>query len=384
MKILHLIEDHQVVERSLQMFEKLFPASNSVIVFSQSNTYKYLKELSSSPNVNKNNLSEVASKIDFNQYDYVMIHYLSMIKIDFVKYIPRKIPLIWSIYGGDLYNQFADVIGLNIYYKSPRNYVNFSRIRRMIPSPIEKLFLFFIKRDENIFTFVRKKKFSYILNRIDVLSGEKCDIKIIEKYSGKKYRSFQVGVYPLKQTLGQLYNNPFSKGKNVMLGNSASFTNNHLYALEFLKTFAFPEGTVISLTLSYGRNEKYVKEVKKSFRHYLGDYVKFEESYLPLEVYNKKFLEYQIMIMPAWRQESVGTLIMGFYFGIKVYMSSKNPLYNTMKEIGFVLYKLEDVTERSFFVELSDDIKQYNRHLCEKISSTESIEKNILDFFENG
>lgn len=383
MKILHLIEDHQVIERKLQMFERLFPSANSVVVFSQSNQLKHLKNLSGYQIVNEKNLTDIVKKIDFCQFDYVMIHYLSFIKIDFVHYIPDNISIIWSIYGGDLYNQFSDIIGLKLYYKSPSNYRR-SKLVKYIPSSIQELFLYLRIRDKNLFKSVRKRKLKYILNRLDVLSGMSCDIQIIENYAGRKYKFLRGGSYPLEQTLGDLYNSHFSDGKNIMLGNSASITNNHLYALEYMKGFKLPNDSRITLTLSYGRNEKYVKEVKDSFKYYFGNNLEIEESYIPINEYNKKFLLYRVMIMPAWRQESVGTLIMGFYFGIKVYMSVNNPLYKTMKDYGFIVFKLESITEEDLYTELTEEEKKYNRQLSEKMSSLEALEQGVLDFFNHG
>ena len=42
MKILHLIIDHQVIERMLGVYENVFPYHNDVIIFSLTTNFKHL------------------------------------------------------------------------------------------------------------------------------------------------------------------------------------------------------------------------------------------------------------------------------------------------------------------------------------------------------
>lgn len=380
MKILHLINDHQVIERKLLMFEQVFPESNEVLVFSESQEYKHLVKYRQSVAINSSNLHEIANKYDFSCIDYIVVHFMSFVKIDFLRLIPNDIPVCWSIYGFDLYDQFADVLNLKVYYRSPYKYLNRGFLKLIFPSVFD--YALYIKtKDKHLLKRDRKKDLDFIMNRVEALSGMPCDKHILELKYKRSYLSMPGGSYPLEETLGELYGKPFARGNEIMLGNSASWSNNHLYALKFLKEYGVPSDCKIRLTLSYGGNKKYREVVESSFEKSFAGQIIAIKDYMQLSEYNKSFMCLRLMIMPAWRQESVGTMIMGFYFGIKVIMSTHSPLYGTFKSAGFVLFSLEESTKETFYIPLSEEEKKRNRNLAENFYSLSKLESGIRDFF---
>ena len=380
MKILHLINDHQVIERKLLMFEQVFPGCNEVLVFSETQEYKHLVKYRHSTAINFTNLYESANNYDFSCIDYIVVHFMSFVKIDFLRLIPTGIPVCWSIYGYDLYDQFEDVLGLKVYYRSPYRDFNRGALRLICPSVFD--FALYIKtKNHHLRKRERAKDLDFIMNRVEALSGMPCDRHILESHYKRTYLSMPGGSYPLEETLGELYGKPFSQGHEIMVGNSASWSNNHLYALKYLKRFGVPDNEMIKLTLSYGGNKKYRELVAKSFEEVFPEQIMAISNYMPLSEYNKSFMRLRMMIMPAWRQESVGTIIMGFYFGVKVVMSIHSPLYNTLKSEGFVLFSLEESTKEIFYNPLSVEEKKHNRQLAENFYSLSNLESGIRDFF---
>ena len=76
-------------------------------------------------------------------------------------------------------------------------------------------------------------------------------------------------------------------------------------------------------------------------------------------------------------------LEMGFYLGIKVFMSNKSPLYQSLEEEGFVVYVIEDATNTNFSVPLTVEQKEHNRNLLLKDYSEEAFEKELNRQFSN-
>ena len=177
--------------------------------------------------------------------------------------------------------------------------------------------------------------------------------------------------------LGNLKDAPFTVGKNIMVGNSASFSNNHLYVLDFLKKVGLKPETKLILPLSYGGTTKYADEVETNYSYVFPQKVKTLRNYMPLHEYNKIFLDINSCIMSAWRQESIGTIIMCLYLGIKVFMSNKSPLYKWLTECGFKMFELESISRESLEMPLSDSIRQYNRMLVVDRYNEETVANNL-------
>lgn len=379
MKILHLIIDHQVIERTLGVYEKVFPGCNDVLVFSDKKMpvqLKHINKYATSTIVTKENLKQTGLSYDFDGYNHVVIHYLVWQMIEFVKFVPSDVKVCWEIYGYDLYNQFLEPLGYQIQQVDANKYLSL-KARLLKSLKLDGLYLYLRSGNGMRFGPIRSKLFKQITSRIDSIavccSG---DAKVLEKYTGRKYQVFKAFNYSLHETLGELYGAPFNDANGIMIGNSASLSNNHLYVLEMVRNFQIGNATVI-MPLSYGGVLQYKEKVMDAYEKKYSGQVRFLLEYMPLHEYNKTFLKLGTMILASWRQESIGTIMMGFYLGIKVYMSNRSPLYQSLKDEGFVVFAIEDATNTSFGMSLSLEQKEHNRNLLLTDYSDDSFEKEL-------
>ena len=114
MRILHLIIDHQVIERTLGVYESLFPGCNEVVIFNQGSGLKHIKKYSDCIQVDRKTVRAIGKTFDFSRFDNIVAHYLTFEMIDFIDYAPRNIKVCWEIYGYDLYNQFLEPLGYKL------------------------------------------------------------------------------------------------------------------------------------------------------------------------------------------------------------------------------------------------------------------------------
>lgn len=380
MKILHLISDHQVIERALDFYDKVFPDQNEVIIFPDfPGELKFIKKRKDNPIVDYSNYKEVAGNYDFTDVKYVISHYMSPQKIEFIKCIPQNIHVCWEIYGGDFYNQFLVHYGFKLFYTNPEQFKKYGFWRMHFP------ILFSIAMEitghRNASILKRRKLFRYITQRTNSLGvcsmGDK---ELLERYSGKTFPAVEVLNFSLKDTLGALYEGEFSNGTNIMVGNSASFSNNHLYVLKYLKEL-YPENTIL-LPCAYGGNSRYKNLICEEYTNAFCEKLQVIVDYLPLHQYNKMFMSTGIMIMSSWRQESWGNIFTGLYLGIKVYMSENNSFFHYLKNIGFLVFSLEKATKEEFSVLLTEEQKTYNRDLILKRYNDKQIESNFRNHFK--
>ena len=189
--------------------------------------------------------------------------------------------------------------------------------------------------------------------------------------------------YSLSEVLGNLKETPFFDGDTIMVGNSASYSNNHLYVLNLLKEMELNNKLRFILVMSYGGSKQYVSEVENAYNSFFPQKVEVLTDYLPLRLYNRLFLSVKSMIMSAWRQESIGTIIMGFYLGIKIFMSEKSPLYKWFVDCGFKVFAIETAKGEDLDTPLLLKDKQQNRKLVLERYNEErimrSLKENIVD-----
>lgn len=365
MKILHLIVDHQVIERTLRIYEETFPNSNDVIIFSQlpnENNSKHLIAHKNSKRVLLGRGAKEGHIYDFSGYSYIIAHYLTLDMIDFIREAPNNIHITWEIYGWDLYNQFLEPLGFKLSYSDSSKYKKYGFAIKYFP-PLFDILLYITGHHVDL-AFKRKSSFKYICKRVNAI--QYCclyDAKYVEQYAKRSIYSYEVFNYSLSEVLGDLANSSFLNGNDIMVGNSASYSNNHLYILNYIKKIKLDENSHIIMPLSYGGSQRYIDEVESCYQSIFGGAVKTLRNYLPLHKYNNIFLCLKAMILSAWRQESLGTAIMGFYLGVKVFMSEKSPLYRWFKDCNFIVFTIESITEESLTIGLSQEEKEYNRKM---------------------
>lgn len=365
MKILHLIVDHQVIERTLGIYEKVFPGSNDVLLFPMFNENREIKHLDhykSSKYVKVGEGKKTALQVNFSEYTYLVAHYLTMDMISFIKEAPPSIHFTWEIYGWDLYNQFLTLKGFDLTSISTARFEKYGYLKKYLPNLFD-LALYATGHNVN-FTHQKRAAFDYICSRVNSL--QYCcyyDAKYVEQYANRSINSYEIFNYSLKTVLGDLIDTPFFEGTDILIGNSASFTNNHMYIYKYIKDVQVNNDTRLIIPLSYGGPAKYVNDVKTLYSNKWPDKVDTLLDYMPLHEYNKMFLRLRCMILSAWRQESQGTAIMGFYLGIKVFMSERSPLYRWFKDCGFIVYSLEKSSESDYSRGLNEEEKLHNRHI---------------------
>lgn len=364
MKILHLIVDHQVIERTLGIYDEVFPLCNDVLVFDwkPKDPIKHLTTHKNSPIVRHDGGLAYGRTFDFSGITHIIAHYLTMDMIDFIKSAPPDIHICWEIYGADLYNQFLIDYGYNIYYSSPKKYSKYSFLETYF-NPVF-MALLYLKGVKYVYPSQRRKQFDYIINRVNSLQYCcKYDARLVEKYAQRSIHSYEIFNYSLSDVLSELKGYDFFDGKDIMIGNSASLSNNHFYILKFLKNIILPKDANIIMPLSYGGCQSYINDVISKYSSELSNNIIVYRDYMPLHEYNKTFTRLRAMVLSAWRQESQGTAIMGFYLGIKVFMSKKSPLYKWFKDCDFIVYPIEDSHKEDLATPLKYEEKVHNREI---------------------
>lgn len=354
--ILHLVTKHRVSNGHLSVFEKNRLGQNIVLVIdTQAGP---VPSVNNGIEVNNNNSAEIVKAIDFNSVNQIVIHYLTPKIAHFVqKYVPEGIPIYWWTYGGDLYQPCLERRGYDLFYYD---------LTPFRPGWRYMVYRFFetkkVRLEYKLGILHGSYMQSQLMNRIvGIIPCIPPDHSLACKYINKNFKLIRI-----YQRVARPTEDVFQNGNGVAIGHSASYSDNHLYALKYLSKIDIKDSEV-SLTLSYNVNSNvYLDMIKKRFKSRFKDKVTFIEDILSKEEWSESQNKLKIMILPTWRQEALANVYSAFWRGVKLFLSKKGPMYDYFLDYGFKVFAIEDMNQHLFDMPLTEDEKLHNRNLMNR------------------
>lgn len=364
-KILHISEDEKFIDMGLKTFERVAPNCNRLIVLTNNKKANHIKFESSVTSKNKISLH---SKLDsfWDGVDILVFHSLCILSID----IPKNIKVIWLGFGFDYYSfinneesKLADktkIIYKKLYKLGVKNRVKL----------IVKKILFYEYR-------LAKKRKS-LINRIDIFCPVLLsEYELINWPSSKKPKLMDWNYGTIEDDWAKPTNCRKLNGRNILLGNSATLTCNHIDALDYLDCNDSQYHNLI-IPLSYG-NKHYAEKVKEHFLNsYPGESI-FIEDFINFDDYMKLISSCSYVIMAHKRQQALGNIISLVYLGAKLFLDEENPLYDFFISKGLTIYRLCDLKSIEWNRELTDIQIKNNRDCLNDNWSRECIDKKTED-----
>lgn len=159
----------------------------------------------------------------------------------------------------------------------------------------------------------------------------------------------------------------------LLVGNSLSFTNNHVEVLQKLKKHEKQIKRIIC-PLSYGEDLGYRDEVTHAGKKYFGDKFYPLTNFMPKEDYEKLLESVDLAIFDHWRQEAMGVTLTLMSLGKTVYVRSSTESYKSFVKRGFRLFDNQIVFNDAIKLQ---DVKD-NKALLEKYYCIDSLTKSLL------
>lgn len=349
---LHLLWDEKISHRIVNIFEAVFPNQNIYLFWTENrNQPKFISKTSNIYIIDKN---ESIPDIDFKSISKIIIHGLDCKKIDFCNnFLPITTPVFWILWGTELYNTLLYGRGYNLYYHAPT-------------CSIKQAIALLIKRNFRIIGGTSRKILKFINTRDTTMVCSHEEFKIFQTYYPNHTKTIKnesnFFYYPIDEVLGKKLLNKKADGNIILVGNSCSWTNNHIYVFEILKNLGIFNRTIIT-PLSYGGDPSYQKLIITKGKSFFGEKYKPLIEYLPLEKYNQLMTKAEVCIYGSWRQEAFGNIIISLYLGSKVYLSEKSPLFTILKNQGLTIFPIESITTESLNTELDETAKNQNREI---------------------
>ncbi len=328
--ILHLCGDDKFFNNIKKAYDNNFSSENEYIVISGKKHNKYIFD-QNVPYLNYIQMILLRFKKYIDRSDVVISHGLDNSRLLILLYAKIKGKIaVWHGFGAEYYGIYLNHIDL---YDEKTKYI----IRKINKYDKTMILLKYIKYDA-ILRYLKKLAIDKIDYFYPVIPNEYKMIKA--RYPGFKPKYIDLG---FKKYI-DFGDNAITQKKYILLGNSATYENNHIDIIEIIKNSDLNSYRII-VPLSYPRsyrNNEYKKYLKKTIK--LNKcHIEYLEDFLQIDEYRNILRKCISAIMGHHRQQAAGNVYSLLFYGARVFLYEDNPLYQYLKENCVYVSTIEEL-----------------------------------------
>lgn len=313
-RIAHVFPDSPFLPFTLDVFESVAPGANTFLVYNsrgdldrhrRAGTESTAIEAIGMGDAGVARIAEVVA-----ESDVLIAHSMTAIAARAVIAAPERVLRVWSGWGGDYYGS------------------NTSRMAGLLGPESAKYFRSTVSAVGTFMQPYRRFRASGVLRRAaaasDVFSApipEDLDV-LTHRFPGFRGDYAQLNYASVEDTFAVGAHD--ITGDDILVGNSATMTNNHFEVLETLAA-ADVDGRRVIVPLSYG-DSAYADEVVRRGTRLLGsDFVPLRD-FMPLDEYQAILAACSVSIMGHKRQQGVGNAASALWAGAHLFLDPVNPI----------------------------------------------------------
>ena len=358
MKILHLATDDKFLDHAFPVFEKVFPNANDVIVFAPQKPLRYVKLTPNYIATSRSSFFNKKPKLaqeNYQNYDLIVFHSLEPSIYPELQSIPSETPTVWLGWGFDYYSDLLSDIPLFL-EKTKALPVSLSGndIRRRVSSIVKAIIRALRMPTVKIKAIERISIFAPVLPSEYDLVAQSRKWKHFPEFVAWNYGT-------MEDNFVKGFEGASITGNAILVGNSATFTGNHIEALDLLHQFGV-QGRQIIVPLSYG-NKQYAQKLTEVGNSYFGDNFEPLMDFMLIEDYVASIKKCGYVIMNHVRQQAVGNIVIMLYLGARVFVRQENPVYAFFKDMGVSLSTVQELEVNPALLQttLSEAERESNR-----------------------
>ncbi len=371
-KILHIAQDEKFINGAHYLFEQAFPGKNTFVIIKPpaDPPIRFLSNaLVASARFELRSKSSVARLVESSShYTITVLHGMNKFNINVFSESPYKNNFIGIVHGAEIYNSglLQNVLmgekSKLLYQDTTQRYTVYERLK--------DIYRIFKYRNYQPLNEVDLTQVLYQLNIFGSLPGMNYEEYIDRELYNPFVQRLPFTYYPIEHIIKD--DSLKISGDNILLGNSASATNNHLEAFDLLSEYQLGDRKIVA-PLSYGC-PRYAKEIESEGRKQFGDRFIPLTSFLPIDEYNQCMSSCGIVIMNHYRPQAVGNIIAALYMGSKVFLNDTS-IYQYFTDLGCHIYSIKkDLrgTKKALTL-LSDKEVAHNRTILKNNLGTSSL-----------
>jgi hypothetical protein len=290
---------------------------------------------------------------------------------------PAHVVVAWSGWGADFYHLLPGGENALLGPKTREIARRMSmKAASQHPLAFAKWLLRSVRRE-----YVRHTQLLPALKRIELFSAPiQDDYVLLKSALGKCFPALygQINYGSVEQTFA--IGGAALCGQDILVGNSASLTNNHVEAFLQLAKHDL-SGRKVVVPLSYG-DPAYREVILKYGSKILGEHFDPVINFMPLAEYNKRISRCSVVVMNHRRQQALGNIGTLVYKGAKLFLDERNVVYKFMQRRGAHVFSTSMLENdgNSIFSSLTDDQKRDNRRALEDYWGQDTVNKNAVEF----
>ena len=341
MEIIHICPDAKFIDAAWDAFETLVPGGNRYFIQGEAKELKYINNVDVIFTGRQPWKNENFCKLLKNA-PCVILHSLSDTHVKLVNAKSLKgTKFVWVGFGFDYYDF---VVSLKADLYMPRTSETVASLNKSINQfSLQRLKIKFSGMFRKALRRQAVKKISFFC---PVLESE----YELVRSSFRDSASFPKLALYNYGTNAKLFDEIAIKGnailgENILLGNSANPTNNHIEIIDMLSRLNLGDRDVIvPLSYGYGNND-YIRHICSFGQEKLGDKFKPITDFLPYREYVDLLNSCRIVLMNHKRQQALGNIQMQIARGATVFLRRENPVYSWYQEMGVEVMDIEKLSE---------------------------------------
>lgn len=381
MNILHLAKDEKFIDFFAKTISIAGSNSHRFIITTAhiDQPLRYIREIEPYRKVDNNFFSSAEMYSDLQSCDVLLVHFLTLSAARMIMAAPNHVKIVWSGWGADYYHLLPggesrllgpDAHRIATKFDAQRIQKNPLLLARLVLRPLRRL-------------YNRHKLLQPAIKRVQYFSAPiPEDYDLLKKYCGNWFSPQYIQLnYASVETFASKVEN--IEKRNILVGNSASLTNNHIEVFRLLKKHDLTHRKVI-VPLSYG-DAQYRQVVLDAGHNILGESFQPLVDFMPLNEYNNLIASCSCAIMNQYRQQALGNIGSILQGGARLFLNKKNVTSEFLRARGAYINDIEELNSENtqdLFSELSVDQKKRNILVLDEFWGQKIIELNILKFIE--
>ena len=376
MRILHIALDQKFIPFIQSSFETVWPDENRFTILNTKKNGKWKYTHSNENTTVGNSIYFFCGKLkqDLQWCDVLIIHFMTPWSAYAAMQAPLNVPVIWSGWGADYYPLIPGFSDEELVLTETKNALNKAReIEKLIE---KKQSIINKTKDFIIDTLFIKDSINRVLSRVDFFSAPiKDDYELLKKaFPQITANYFQISYGSIDPK--RIKNIKTVEGNDILVGNSATATNNHIEVFKMLSKIDI-NGRKVIVPLSYGDIE-YRNEVIRIGEILFGNSFIPLVKFMPVEEYNKVISGCSIVIMNHRRQQAVGNIVSAMLSGSKVFLREDNPLFSFFIRNGVHVTAMSEIEENP--VDLFSPITKEQFIISNKFIEANWGHKTVLNY----
>lgn len=358
MKVLHFAPDEKYIPFARDVFREAFPGANRFRVTRSRKGGGFVDEAEDTRKVGSGYWFSTQLQRDLEWAECLVVHFLSRRFARALAGAPPGLLIAWHGWGKDYYS-LLDGYSDRLYLPLTSEYLATERrrARHGLPDPTSLRSRLVGLLDDVLYHGAIEKA----LSRVDVVSMLPSEFELLKRsrpqvravFHQLYYSSVETSFAPGPERM---------QGPDLLLGNSASPTNNHLEAFRALARHDLA-GRRLLVPLSYGEKD-YADHVEREGYRLFGDSFVPLRDFLPISEYNARIANCGFVFMNHVRQQATGNVSIALLKGAKVFLRQENLLAPFYRNMGASLCDFPDESgtpDASLFEPLGAEERERNR-----------------------